>query len=285
MRGCGCGDRDGVSSPELGVAHVSCLARQAKILVEEAEENNLCVETVNGKWARWYKCGLCEQQYHGVVLCALGWACWKTYLGRPEEHWTRRYAMEMLGSGLSSVKHYEDALPMQEAQLSLARRHGASESSILAMKRNISNTYTSSGRLELALNMDQDIYYGRVKLDGEEHGNTLIAASNYASTLQCATRFEEVKELLRKIIAVARRVLGKGDLTTLTASLNNATTLYEDPNATLDDLREAAETLEDAARIARRVLGGAHPTANRLSVNLRASRAVLRAHETPPGSA
>jgi len=174
---------------------------------------------------------------------------------------------------------------MQEAQLSLARRHGASESSILAMKRNISNTYTSSGRLELALNMDQDIYYGRVKLDGEEHGNTLIAASNYASTLQCATRFEEVKELLRKIIAVARRVLGKGDLTTLTASLNNATTLYEDPNATLDDLREAAETLEDAARIARRVLGGAHPTANRLSVNLRASRAVLRAHETPPGSA
>jgi hypothetical protein len=34
VRGCACGDRDGVSSPELGVAHVSCLARQAKILRE-----------------------------------------------------------------------------------------------------------------------------------------------------------------------------------------------------------------------------------------------------------
>ena len=28
VRGCACGDRDGVSSPELGVAHVSCLAEQ-----------------------------------------------------------------------------------------------------------------------------------------------------------------------------------------------------------------------------------------------------------------
>jgi hypothetical protein len=40
VRGCACGDRDGVASPELGVAHVSCLARQAKILFEEAEEEN-----------------------------------------------------------------------------------------------------------------------------------------------------------------------------------------------------------------------------------------------------
>ena len=27
---------------------------------------------------------MCEQEYHGVVACALGWACWKTYVGRPE---------------------------------------------------------------------------------------------------------------------------------------------------------------------------------------------------------
>ena len=30
------------------------------------------------------QCSLCKQDYHGVVCCALGWACWKTYLGRPE---------------------------------------------------------------------------------------------------------------------------------------------------------------------------------------------------------
>ena len=34
--------------------------------------------------------------------------------------------------------------------------------------------------------------------------------------------------------------------------------------ATLDDLREAVTTLEDAERTARRVLGGAHPPQRRL---------------------
>ena len=41
VRMCACGDRDGVASGTTGIAHVSCLAEQAKILVTEAEENNL----------------------------------------------------------------------------------------------------------------------------------------------------------------------------------------------------------------------------------------------------
>ena len=41
--------------------------------------------------------------------------------------------------------------------------------------------------------------------------------------------------------------------------MNYARALYKDDDATLDDLREAVMTLEDAGRIARRVFGGAHP--------------------------
>ena len=41
VRGCACGDRDGFASGIMGIAHVSCLAEQAKILVAEADENNL----------------------------------------------------------------------------------------------------------------------------------------------------------------------------------------------------------------------------------------------------
>ena len=48
--------------------------------------------------------------------------------------------------------------------------------------------------------------------------------------------------------------------------------IYKDNRATLDDLREAVTTLEDADRIARRVLGGAHPTAVRIEQALRAAR-------------
>ena len=61
-----------------------------------------------------------------------------------------------------------------------------------------------------------------------------------------------------------------------------ATALHEDSAATLDDLREAVTTLEDTERTARRVLGGAHPTANQIGDALRNARAALRARETPP---
>ena len=61
-----------------------------------------------------------------------------------------------------------------------------------------------------------------------------------------------------------------------------AEALYEDPNATLDDLREAVTTLEDTERIARRVFGGAHPLTMGIECDLQRSRAALRARETPP---
>ena len=55
--------------------------------------------------------------------------------------------------------------------------------------------------------------------------------------------------------------------------------VYKDPGATLDDLREAVTTLEDAERIVRRVLGGAHPTTALIERNLRAARAARHARE------
>ena len=48
-----------------------------------------------------------------------------------------------------------------------------------------------------------------------------------------------------------------------------------DPGAALDDLREAATSLEETARIARRVLGGTHPLTTGIEHELQASRAAL----------
>ena len=60
-----------------------------------------------------------------------------------------------------------------------------------------------------------------------------------------------------------------------------ARVLYGDPGATLDDLREAVTTLEDAERTTRRVFGGAHPSTMGIQVALQDARAALRASETP----
>ena len=58
-----------------------------------------------------------------------------------------------------------------------------------------------------------------------------------------------------------------------------ARALYRAEGATLDNFRESVETLEDTQRIARRVLGGAHPITEWVEGELREVRSALRARE------
>ena len=83
---------------------------------------------------------------------------------------------------------------------------------------------------------------------------------------------------------MARRVFGESNHLTLKMRGLYATVLCADPGATLDDLREAVTTLEDAERTTRRVFGGAHPFLRQVEKDLRRSRVILRARETPPTS-
>ena len=96
-------------------------------------------------------------------------------------------------------------------------------------------------------------------------------------------RFQEAKSLLRKVMPVARRVLGENDETTLRMRWNYGEALYRgaDSSTLDDDIREATRTLEDAGRAARRVLGGEHPTAVGIYCSLKFLREALRACDTP----
>ena len=275
VRGCAC-------RGTAGFAHVSCLAEQAKILEAERVENNR-----ESQWHRWHTCSLCKQDYHGVVRCALGWACWKTYVGRPETDQLFGLAMSVLGSSLTTVDHHEDALSVKEARLSMMRRLNAPEESILITLGNLAVTYQALGRFDEALYLKRDVYFGTVKLLGEEHSETLIEAGNYAYCLLSLQRFDEAKSLLRKKIPVARRVLGESDEITIRVRTVYARVLYKDDGATLDDLREAVTTLEEVEPIARRVLGGAHPLTGGIEKSLQIARAALRAREalSPGGGA
>jgi tetratricopeptide (TPR) repeat protein len=248
VRGCSC-------RGTAGFVHVSCLAEQAKILLAEAEENNLDTK----KWdRRWFECSLCEQFYHGVVQCALGWACWKTYVGRPEADGLRCMAMTQLGNGLSAADHEEDALSVQEAELAMERRLGASEETILIVQSNLGGTYQALGRLEEALRLSRDVYSGRLRLDGGQARSTFLAAGNYAMNLIELRRFAEARNLLRKIIPVARRVLGNDHELTLSLREDLCRAIL-DGEPTDNEKHEALEMLKDTAGAMRRILGPDHP--------------------------
>ena len=71
--------------------------------------------------------------------------------------------------------------------------------------------------------------------------------------------------------------LGENDETTIRMRWAYGEARYLDSGATLDDLHEAVTTLTETERIARRVLGGAHPITKWIERSLRKARAALRA--------
>jgi hypothetical protein len=174
------------------------LAEQAKILFEEGEENKLDWTVKNARFGRWYSCDLCEQDYHGFVRCALGWACWKTYVGRPEVDQVHQMSLMQLGNGLGEASAHEDALSVKEAVLSMSRRLGAREESMLAVQGNLATSYEMLGRLKEGVRMRQCVYSGTLKLNGEEHRDTFAAAHNYAQTLLT------LKKIRRRQVTVAQ---------------------------------------------------------------------------------
>ena len=75
---------------------------------------------------------------------------------------------------------------------------------------------------------------------------------------------------------IAQRVLGDKHELTLKMRAVYAQTFYIDDSATLDDLREGVNTLEDSERIARRVLGGAHPLTKAIEQSLWETRKIIQ---------
>ena len=114
-----------------GFAHVSCLAEQAKILVAEAEENNLAV-CGKVKKERWgiggTRVACAEQMYHGVVRSARsgGRAGRRTRARGPETDGCRKgMAMNQLGNGLTGAgRHaHEDGVVRERGRVGCEAAH------------------------------------------------------------------------------------------------------------------------------------------------------------------
>ena len=112
------------------------------------------------------------------------------------------------------------------------------------------------------------------KCAADTKGQTCYICNNLAATLKDLNHFQEAKALLRKALPVARRVLGDHQIPLMMGKIYGEVLCRAD-GATLDDFREAVETLEDTARTARRVLGGAHPTVEGIESCLRNARSVF----------
>ena len=81
--------------------------------------------------------------------------------------------------------------------------------------------------------------------------------SNYAQTLIQAERFADARAVGREIVQWAHRNPDSPHSFHIVKALMDS--LYKDPNASVEDLREAVEVFETIPATASRVLGSAHP--------------------------
>ena len=190
VRGCAC-------RGAAGFAHVSCLAEQAKILMDEAEETNWVAERATARWRRWEKCSLCEQNYHGVVACALGWACWKTYVGRPEDDVIKRMAMTQLGTGLHNAEHYEDARAIFLAAIDSGRT-SSNPVIILDLLRGLATINRALDRRDEELDNLREFYAKTEVAYGRRNEQTYAAAFRLGEVLLEQYYVREALQFLRE---------------------------------------------------------------------------------------
>ena len=267
-----------------GFVHVSCLAEQAKILVAEGEENNMDTKVLSERWNRWQACRLCGQAHHDEVACALGWACWKTNLGRPEGSQLRSLAMMFLAYSLQGAGQDKDALNVFEATLSTELRlrdlsQFDIQVKILNLKSHIAVLKSNLGQKAEALAMQREIYAQESSLLGKGKQGNIQTALILSKQLLDNKCFAEARSLLRETIDISRTSLGPDAETTfrLCAMYSHGIILscYATRSADARDLLDAEKTLGENAERARRVLGPKHSIVTQMLSDLALLRKLL----------
>jgi hypothetical protein len=236
---------------------------------------------------KWTKCFDCGQDFHGAVRLALGWAAWKTYLGRPDTDWNRCASMGVLGNALwQGGERPEDAIPVLEVTLALRRRFWPNdEQNILGVQTNLAGCLDDLGRHHEAVVLKRETFDRQVATLGVSNECTILSGNNVATSLLGLERWEEAKTLLgEKLLPAARKSLGADHNLTLRLGQNLADALYSNPERTRDDLRlnqhrslrrrdpllntgddllEAETIMKHVVERRRRVFGPAHPDTRR----------------------
>ncbi len=245
-----------------GVVHLSCLIRQAQVSVDEANEYNLDGKRWMSKWERWYKCSQCGQEHRHHLAWALGWACWKTYVSRPESDKCRLNAIQNLGQALLEGSRDEEALSVFRTQEAFLRLRG--ENSLASdIQHYIAICLEKLGRFEDALVMKRQVLNFRLRSYGKSHIHTLMALNNLAGALKMSGKPWEAVRFLRIYIPIATSSMGPEHVLTIRMRKSLVKTIFtmhftgvSDSN---EELFEAQAIIEDLLPMTRRVFGDDHP--------------------------
>ena len=246
-----------------GVAHLSCLVKQAQLATEKDGSDTESTDSEDDDWPSelWDTCGLCEQEHHGLLKCALGWACWNTYGSLPEHRAARRGALTILGNGLLAASYYDEALVAYQCCLVQQRNMGGSVVG-RCWNGNLAVCFQKLGRHAEALSLQREVYALGLTLGGTIEERAYDAA-NLAEFLVDAGEFDEAKAFMRSKTPSIKDSLGSDHCAVLDLETYYGRGLFTNPDAINDDLVEAESVLDDVLRRCQRILGTEHPDTRR----------------------
>ena len=103
----------------------------------------------------------------------------------------------------------------------------------------------------------------------------MISALNLSTALVDSGKFTEARAFMPDQMALAKRVLGSDNLTTLNFQWGYARAFFLDKDVTAEQLAEPVAALDKALKIAQRVLGNEHPSTCTYRRELAAARILI----------
>ena len=188
----------------MGVAHMSCLVRQAWIRSEDANDEG-------GSMDVWDSCMLCKHEFHGPVSLALGWACWKAFEPRSVHDEPRGRAIIKVSAALGRNSKWLEAIPVTEAGIYLYEKIHVPANHIhlgrlLTLKGNLSRSFQHTGRLDEALRVMRIVYQTQRQRCSDKY--TVMYGVNLASMLMHSHHVYEAFVLQRELVSLAREICG-----------------------------------------------------------------------------
>ena len=140
---------------------------------------------------------------------------------------------------------------------------GAEHPDTLTSMDNLALTYWRLGRIEEAVDLQEEVLEKRRQILGVEHADTLTSMNNLSITYRDQGKTAEAVDLQEEVLEKRRQILGVEHPDTLT-SMSNLSLTYRDQGKTA----EAVDLQEEVLEKHRQILGVEHPDTLTLMSNL-----------------
>ena len=204
-------------------------------------------EFPQGDFENWDKCG--ELLPHALVVLECD-------VTRDDENFLHYFEL-LRKAGIYTMQTGRYTIAeklLKEAYLVSMKRVGLHSTHSLSVATLLAQLFLYIGRLNEAVELEEQVFNMRTELSGPENPDTLESMSNLASIYLSQGQLEKSKELLLQTLERKKRILGKEHPDTL-SSMSKLASIYL-PQGRLE---ESKELLLQTLDTKKRILGKEHP--------------------------